>query len=149
MSLISELKEQLSNAQKKLKKLKEEKKDKEKQRKEGEENRDNFKNLRKKLNSAVSDFEEGVAVRTSGIPGNFGQYYREQIDAGIRKGKIKDLDQQSSDLLSAFTSKLLDLDDIIADFARKISDEDSFIQKLKNKLRDLGEFIDDLIPGGD
>lgn len=149
MSLIQDLKEQLSNAQKKLKKLKSQKKNTEKQKKDGEHTMENFRTLRKKLNTAVSDFEENVAVRTKSIPGNFGQYYRDQIDNGVKKSKIKDLDQQASGILSSFTSKLLDLDDMIADFARRISDENSLIQGIKDKLRDLGEFIDDLIPGGD
>lgn len=149
MGMIDDLWQQLNAAQEAAKRLTSKKKDTEKKRRDGELLQDDFKILRRKLNNAVDEVEENLRARTENIPGNFGKYYREQVEAGIRQGKIRDLDQQAGNILSSLMTRILDLDDVIEDLVRQIAEKNSFIRHIKNKLEELGEFVADIIPGGE
>lgn len=102
-----------------------------------------FSLLPQKITTGIDDFENCITKKTATIEGNFGDYYKRKVSGAIKKGKVRNLEYEASNMISSLKTKILNIDDVIADYVRQISEKKSILESLKSMLDSVLEAIDD------
>lgn len=140
---------EIEEAKRRRQKLNNEKKEKESKVKSGEGLFDNLTTFRKKTNTSLNDFEDKLNLRCSNRPGNFGAYYKRQVQSALKEGNAYSADEMVSDILNAIKNSIFDLDEAIDTLKAKINDINTLLKQLGQKLEDAKDVFEDMITGGD
>lgn len=149
MLSVAEIKEKIKEATEKISEFTKEKEDSEKKRSNGESLLDRCNSLEKEISEEIEKFETNLKKRTEDIPGNFSEYYQNEVLGAMKESGIYNAYDNITDIKSLLRNRILGLDDIIEDYIRKIAQENTWLQELKSMLDTAVDVIQDIIPGGE
>lgn len=147
MDIIS-LNAQIQETRRKREALKKQKKENEQKIKNGEDILLRMNEYRKKSVNAISDFQDKLDSRCNNMPGNFGKYYKRQIDGALKKSNAYEADNMTSELCKAIKESILDLDEIIETIKSKIELLNDLLKRLGDLLEDAKDAVEDVFVGG-
>lgn len=147
MDIIS-LNAQIQETRRKREALKKQKKENEQKIKSGEDILLRMNEYRKKSVNAISDFQDKLDSRCNNMPGNFGKYYKRQIDGALKKSNAYEADNMTAELCKAIKESILDLDEIIETIKSKIEFLNDLLKRLGDLLEDAKDAVEDVFVGG-
>lgn len=98
--------------------------------------------------SEIGNLDNQIDSFSDGITDCFSEFYKQEMKSAVKKGKLYDLDSETSSFKSLIKGRIIDLDDIIEDFIQQISKNNDLLNKLKGMLDQAVNVIQDVIPGG-
>ncbi|MBR4287071.1 MAG: hypothetical protein IKT55_05135 [Clostridia bacterium] len=146
---IAGINAKIQEAKRQRKNLNTEKAKKEKEVKTGEGLFDDITVFRKNSANALNDFESKLNSRCENMPGNFGNYYKRQIQSALKETKAYEADEMVGNILKAIKNKIFDLDGVIEGLKNKIEGLNSLLRQLGDMLEDAKEAVEDAFTGGD